>query len=61
MSAYDGLNVDQTQSEEKRMNSCQGAGPTGTPESTESRTLHSGEIIKAKQVFSAEVSDRPDL
>ncbi|XP_062035094.1 A-kinase anchor protein 9 isoform X2 [Lepus europaeus] len=54
VSAYDGLNVDQTQSEEKRMNSCQGAGPTGTPESTESRTLHSGEIIKAKQVFSAE-------
>uniref|UniRef100_A0A5F9CL99 A-kinase anchoring protein 9 n=1 Tax=Oryctolagus cuniculus TaxID=9986 RepID=A0A5F9CL99_RABIT len=50
VSAYDGLNVDQPQREEKRMNSCQGVGPTGTPESTESRTLHSGEIIKAKQV-----------
>lgn len=63
VSAYDGLNVDQSQSEEKCMNSCQGTGPTGTPESTESRTLHSGEMIKAKQVsaeLESEISTTAD-
>ncbi|XP_035866516.1 A-kinase anchor protein 9 isoform X3 [Phyllostomus discolor] len=54
VSAYHSLNIEQSHSDDMCMNSSQGVGSVVTPESTIMRTLHSGEIIKHDQVFSAE-------
>ncbi|KAM5302515.1 A-kinase anchor protein 9 isoform 2-T2 [Glossophaga mutica] len=54
VSAYHSLNIEQSHSDDMYMNSSQGVGSVMTPESAIMRTLHSGEIIKHDQVFSAE-------
>ncbi|XP_037692560.1 A-kinase anchor protein 9 isoform X3 [Choloepus didactylus] len=54
VSAYHALNMDQSKSDEMYINSSQGEGSAMTPESTVTRTLHSGEIIKHDHVFSVE-------
>ncbi|XP_066095672.1 A-kinase anchor protein 9 isoform X3 [Saccopteryx bilineata] len=54
VAAYHALNIEQSQSDEMYRNSSQEVESAVTPESTTMRTLHSGEIIKRDQVFSAE-------
>ncbi|KAB0341612.1 hypothetical protein FD754_018538, partial [Muntiacus muntjak] len=47
VSAYHAINIEQSQSDER-------SGTAVPPESTITRTLHSGEIVKCDQVFSVE-------
>ncbi|KAM9216535.1 A-kinase anchor protein 9 [Dugong dugon] len=53
-SAYHAMDIDQSQTDEMYVNSSQRVGSAVTPESTVTRTLHSGEIVGRDQVFSVE-------
>uniref|UniRef100_A0A452EPF4 A-kinase anchoring protein 9 n=1 Tax=Capra hircus TaxID=9925 RepID=A0A452EPF4_CAPHI len=55
VSAYHAINIEQTQSDETCVSNSQRSGTAVPPESTITRTLHSGEIVKCDQVFSVEV------
>ena len=61
MSAYHAVNIEQSQSDEMYVSNSQRSGTAVPPESTLTRTLHSGEIVKGAQVFSVEVSIHPDF
>ncbi|XP_040116194.1 A-kinase anchor protein 9 isoform X6 [Oryx dammah] len=54
VSAYHAINIEQTQSDETCVNNSQRSGTAMPPESTVTRALHSGEIVKCDQVFSVE-------
>ncbi|XP_070327857.1 A-kinase anchor protein 9 isoform X10 [Odocoileus virginianus] len=54
MSAYHAVNIEQSQSDEMCVSDAQRSGAAVPPESTVTRTLHSGEIVKCDQVFSVE-------
>ncbi|XP_043728829.1 A-kinase anchor protein 9 isoform X7 [Cervus elaphus] len=54
VSAYHAVNIEQSQSDEMCVNNSQRSGAAVPPESTITRTLHSGEIVKCDQVFSVE-------
>ncbi|XP_013818575.2 PREDICTED: A-kinase anchor protein 9 isoform X3 [Capra hircus] len=54
VSAYHAINIEQTQSDETCVSNSQRSGTAVPPESTITRTLHSGEIVKCDQVFSVE-------
>uniref|UniRef100_A0A4W2DSU8 A-kinase anchoring protein 9 n=1 Tax=Bos indicus x Bos taurus TaxID=30522 RepID=A0A4W2DSU8_BOBOX len=54
MSAYHAVNIEQSQSDETFVNNSQRSGTAVPPESTITRALHSGEIVKCDQVFSVE-------
>ncbi|KAB0375769.1 hypothetical protein FD755_012412, partial [Muntiacus reevesi] len=54
VSAYHAINIEQSQSDEICVNNSQRSGTAVPPESTITRTLHSGEIVKCDQVFSVE-------
>ncbi|XP_042636740.1 A-kinase anchor protein 9 [Orycteropus afer afer] len=54
VSAYHGMNTDQSQTDDMYINSSQEVGSAVTAESIVMRTLHTGEIIKRDQVFSVE-------
>ena len=56
MSAYHAVNIEQSQSDETFVNNSQRSGTAVPPESTITRALHIGEIVKCDQVFSVEVS-----
>lgn len=55
VSAYHAVNIEQTQSDEACVRSSQRSGAAVPPESTITRTLHGGEIVKCDQVFSVEL------
>ncbi|KAI4570241.1 hypothetical protein MJT46_005758 [Ovis ammon polii x Ovis aries] len=54
VSAYHAINIEQTQSDETCVSNSQRSGTAVPPESTITRTLHSGETVKCDQVFSVE-------
>lgn len=55
VSAYHAINIEQTQSDETCVSNSQRSGAAVPPESTITRTLHGGEIVKCDQVFSVEL------
>ncbi|XP_055276380.1 A-kinase anchor protein 9 isoform X4 [Moschus berezovskii] len=54
VSAYHAVSIEQSQSDEMCVDNSQRSGTAVAPESTVTRTLHSGEIVKCDQVFSVE-------
>ncbi|XP_058381351.1 A-kinase anchor protein 9 isoform X7 [Diceros bicornis minor] len=55
VSAYQALNIEQSQNDEMYVNSSQRVGSAVTPESTIMRNLHGGEMIRHDHVFSVEL------